>query len=153
MMRGDGFQCDIPDPLTENLLQEMLKQSGFGRSSKRSESVYWQHLFSGRSSGATSTGLEKCPDDTPNAFRYGDKGTANNPNGLGCPNEPLCCKEAHQCDCEGMPLPNSRREGVFDVVTDENGNETLESNEFTGNRLDLQYTGVVAAFMNHLKHS
>ena len=48
MMRGDGFQCDIPDPLTENLLQEMLKQSGFGRSSKRSEMIYWERFLEGR---------------------------------------------------------------------------------------------------------
>ena len=145
MMRGDGFQCDIPDPLTENLLQEMLKQSGFGRSSKRSESIYWERFF-GRS-GATSTGLGECDISDPPKFRHGD-----NP-GKGCINEPLCCKSADQCNCEGMPLPNSRREGLYDVVTDEDGNETLQSNTFTGNRFDMQYTGVVAAFMNHLKHS
>ena len=142
MMRGDGFQCDIPDPLTENLLQEMLKQGGFGRSSKRSEAAYWERFF-GRSA-TTSTGLGECTDG---GFRYGDRGSQYNPDGLGCVNEPLCCKNNADCNCMGMPLPNSRREGVYDV--DENGNES--SNEFTGD--SMQYSGVIAAFLNHLKHS
>ena len=36
MMRGDGFQCDIPDPTTENLLRAMLKtgEQASGRSKK-----------------------------------------------------------------------------------------------------------------------
>ena len=119
MMRGDGFQCDIPDPVTENLLRAMLKQEeqASGRSSKTRSSYN-----SAQYDGPTTTKLDRC--DLPNRYRYGDQGTPKNPHGEGCPNEPLCCRSKTAanpedgCNCSGMPLPNSRRQGVYDVRTD-----------------------------------
>ena len=113
MMRGDGFQCDIPDPVTENLLRAMLKQGeqASGRSSKTRSSY-----ISEQYGGPTTTTLDRC--EQPHLYRYGDQGTEKNPDGEGCPNEPLCCRSKRaanpedRCGCSGMPLPNSRRQGV-----------------------------------------
>ena len=45
-----------------------------------------------------------------------------------------------------MPLPNSRREGLYDA-------DTGKATKYTGNLMDAEYTGVVAAFLTKLKHS
>ena len=45
-----------------------------------------------------------------------------------------------------MPLPNSRRAGLYDA-------DTGKPNKYTGNVMDEEYTGVVAAFLTKLKHS
>ena len=127
MMRGDGFQCDIPDPTTENLLRAMLKtgEQASGRSKKRmsmqrdTSDLDADELWDGPK---FTTKLTQC--ELPNRWRYGDRGTAFNPYAKGCPNEPLCCRDADAanpedgCNCSGMPLPNSRRQGVFKVVID-----------------------------------
>ena len=127
MMRGDGFQCDIPDPTTENLLRAMLKtgEQASGRSKKRmsmqrdTSDLDADELWDGPK---FTTTLTQC--ELPNRWRYGDRGTAFNPYAKGCPNEPLCCRDADAanpedgCNCSGMPLPNSRRQGVFKVVID-----------------------------------
>ena len=128
MMRGDGFQCDIPDPTTENLLRAMLKtgEQASGRSKKRMsmqrDTSDADVLWDVGTLGKFTTTLEQC--ELPNRWRYGDRGTDFNLYGKGCPNEPLCCRNAKAanpedgCNCSGMPLPNSRRQGVFRVVTD-----------------------------------
>ena len=105
MSRGDGYQCDIPDPSIESLLRELKKKYGFARSQKRSETAYWEHFYGvsgnnlGRSSGGTITkwkqkGWEEC-DASEGKYRHGDN------YGIGCINEPLCCKSSDQCNCEG----------------------------------------------------
>ena len=125
-MRGDGFQCDIPDPVTENLLRAMLKQGeqASGRSSKRMsiKSAAPSSYNSTQYGGPTTTTLDRCVPSSRN--RYGDQGTPINPDGEGCPNEPLCCRSKNaanpedRCNCSGMPLPNSRRQGVYRVTYD-----------------------------------
>ena len=125
MMRGDGFQCDIPDPVTENLLRVMLKQGDQAslRSSKRmSVKSAASSYNSAQYDGPTTTKLGECPQ--PHRWRYGDQGTELNLEGKGCPNEPLCCRSKtaanpeDRCNCSGMPLPNSRRQGVYRVTYD-----------------------------------
>ena len=126
MMRGDGFQCDIPDPVTENLLRAMLKtgEQASGRSKKRMsmQPGTLDLVVDAPWTGPTTTTLEQC--EQPNRWRYGDRGTAKNPERKGCPNEPLCCRDADAanpedgCNCSGMPLPNSRRQGVYKVIID-----------------------------------
>ena len=127
MMRGDGFQCDIPDPTTENLLRAMLQtgEQASGRSKKRmSMQRDADVLWTGQkfSTNPDLTKLTQC--EQPRRWRYGDRGTEFNPYAKGCPNEPTCCRDVDAanpedgCNCSGMPLPNSRRQGVYRVVTD-----------------------------------
>ena len=124
MMRGDGFQCDIPDPTTENLLRAMLQtgEQASGRSKKRMsmqrDTSDADELWDGPK---FTTTLEECKGSR---WRYGDRGTEFNLYAKGCPNEPTCCRDVDAanpedgCNCSGMPLPNSRRQGVYRVVTD-----------------------------------
>ena len=125
MMRGDGFQCDIPDPTTENLLRAMLQtgEQASGRSKKRMsmqrDTSDADQLWTGQkfSTNPDLTKLTQC--ELPNRWRYGDRGTEFNLYAKGCPNEPTCCRNAKaanpedgcNCSCLLYTSPSPRDRG------------------------------------------